>query len=89
MVHQVTPSVGSGTGGSVSVSGTPPYAHGSTVTVTATPDRGYVFVNWTENGTVVSTDKEYSFTVNGDRELVAHFREVKNLPGVLMLLLDE
>ena len=31
-----------------------PYAVGATVTVTATPSVGYVFVNWTENGTQVS-----------------------------------
>ena len=30
------------------------YAIGATVTVTATPLPGYAFVNWTENGTVVS-----------------------------------
>lgn len=30
------------------------YAVGATVTVTATPLPGYAFVNWTENGTVVS-----------------------------------
>jgi len=30
------------------------YAMGATVTVTATPNVGYVFVSWTENGTVVS-----------------------------------
>ncbi len=87
--HQITPSIGSGTGGTVSVSGTPPYAHGSEVTVTATPTPGYIFINWTENGTVVSKQAEYTFTVTGDRELVALFREVKNLPGVLMLLLDD
>ncbi|MFZ4725320.1 MAG: InlB B-repeat-containing protein [Paludibacter sp.] len=30
------------------------FAIGASVTVTATPNPGYVFVNWTENGTVVS-----------------------------------
>ena len=30
------------------------FAMGASVTVTATPNPGYVFVNWTENGTVVS-----------------------------------
>ncbi len=34
---------------------------------------GYAFVNWTENGTVVSTNPNYTFTVTGDRTLVANF----------------
>ncbi len=59
-------------GGSVSGAGF--YAKdGSTATVTATPNEHYNFVNWTENGDEVSTDAEYSFTVSGDRELVANF----------------
>jgi general stress protein CsbA len=39
-------------GGTISGGGA--YAVGATVTVTATPSVGYVFVNWTENGTQVS-----------------------------------
>ncbi|MBR5112271.1 MAG: hypothetical protein IK097_02470, partial [Clostridia bacterium] len=58
-------------GGTVSGGGT--YNYGSSATVTATPATGYRFVNWTENGEVVSTDAEYSFTVSGNRELVANF----------------
>lgn len=37
------------------VSGGGAFPQGSVVTVTATPNVGYVFVNWTENGTVVSS----------------------------------
>ena len=55
------------------VSGGGLYHSGSTATVTATPNEHYNFVNWTENGDEVSTDAEYSFTVTGDRELVANF----------------
>lgn len=39
----------------------------------AYPAAGYQFVNWRENGTVVSTENPYSFNVTGDRSLVAHF----------------
>ena len=46
---------------------------GQTCTVTATPNSGYQFVNWTENGTAVSSNANYSFTVTSDRNLVAHF----------------
>ncbi len=58
-------------GGAVSGVGT--YWAGTECTLTATPNDGYTFVNWTENGEVVSTDPTYLFTVNGDRELVANF----------------
>ncbi len=49
------------------------YHTGSTCTLTANANAGYTFVNWTENGTVVSTDAAYSFTVNEPRTLVANF----------------
>ena len=61
-------------GGTVSGGGT--YNYGGSATVTATPNEHYNFVNWTENGDEVSTDAEYSFTVTGDRELVANFERV-------------
>ena len=60
-------------GGTVSGSGS--YAYGATCTLTATPNAGYYFLNWTENGTVVSYDAAYSFIVDGDRNLVANFIE--------------
>ena len=52
------------------------YYEGVTCTVTATPNAGYGFVNWTENDAAVSTDASYSFTVTADRSLVANFTEV-------------
>jgi hypothetical protein len=64
-------SVSAGTGGTVSGGGT--VATGSLTTVTATPNSGYTFTRWTENGTVVSTSASYNFTVTGNRSLVANF----------------
>ena len=55
------------------VSGAQAYTHGSTATLTAVPAEGYAFINWTENGTVVSTSPTYQFTVSGDRTLQANF----------------
>ena len=52
------------------------YYQGESCTVTATPYEGYLFVNWTENGTVVSSDASYTFTVSSDRDLVANFGEI-------------
>jgi hypothetical protein len=51
------------------------FYEGETCTVTATPNEGYGFVNWTENDAAASTDASYSFTVASDRNLVANFAE--------------
>ena len=61
--------------GSGTVSGGGQYPDGSSVTVTATPGGCYKFVNWTENGTAVSTNASYTFTVSANRTLVANFAE--------------
>ncbi len=55
------------------VTGGGEYNYGDEVTVTAAPAEGYRFVNWTENGTEVSTDADYTFTVTENRELTANF----------------
>jgi uncharacterized repeat protein (TIGR02543 family) len=51
------------------------YEEGSTAIVTASPAEHYDFVSWTEDGAVVSTTAEYSFTVTKDIELTANFQE--------------
>ena len=58
-------------GGTVSGGGT--YNQGESCTVHASPATGYTFTNWTENGAQVSSQADYTFTVNGDRSLVANF----------------
>ena len=58
------------------ITGAGNYTSGSTCTLTATPNSGYAFVNWTRNGTVVSTNPSYTFTANGDANYVAHFEQV-------------
>ncbi len=55
------------------VTGAGGYNHGESVNLSATTNTGYHFVNWTEGGVEVSTVADYSFTVTGDRALVAHF----------------
>lgn len=49
------------------------YENGATATLTAKPNTGYKFVSWTKEGTVVSTDATYTFTVTEDVTLVANF----------------
>jgi hypothetical protein len=58
-------------GGTTNGGGT--FSYGSTVTVNATPNTGYIFSNWKENGNVVSTNSSYSFTISANRNLVANF----------------
>lgn len=60
-------------GGTVSGGGT--YNQGTSCTVHASANTGYTFVNWTENGNQVSTNANYTFTVNGNRNLVANFAQ--------------
>jgi hypothetical protein len=57
------------------ISGTGEYNRGSIATLKITPKSmsHYIFINWTENGMVVSSSPTYSFTVSGDRNLVANF----------------
>ena len=49
------------------------YSHGTMATLTATANEGYAFVNWTNNGDVVSTDPDFSFAVTGSGNYVANF----------------
>jgi hypothetical protein len=60
------------------VAGAGDYGEGQICNLTATAATGYNFVNWTEAGNEVSTNSEYSFTVNKDRSLIAHFK-LKNI----------
>ncbi|MFD2516359.1 InlB B-repeat-containing protein [Salinimicrobium flavum] len=48
----------------------------SVVTVSALPNQGYFFVNWTEGETVASTSASYQFTLTGNRTLVAHYSQI-------------
>ena len=47
---------------------------GTSVTLTATANEGYKFVNWTKRGVEVSTANPYEFTATEDVELVANFK---------------
>ena len=49
------------------------YEEGAEVSLTATPNRGYRFLNWTKGGEIVSTLPTYTFTITENIELVANF----------------
>ena len=48
---------------------------GSSTTVVAAANSGYIFKNWTVNGNIVSTDATYTFTANDNMNLVANFNK--------------
>ncbi len=78
--QQYTITVSASTGGSAHVGSTTgptsgTYNQGETCTVYATAATGYNFVRWTENGNQVSTNVNYTFTVTGNRTLVANFTQ--------------
>ncbi len=65
------------------------YESGSEVTLTATEQFGYNFVNWTDGeGNVISTEPSFTYTVTADASLTAHFEAVNtyalnlNIDGV-------
>ena len=69
--YTISVSANPSSGGSVGGGGT--YQQGQTCTVHATANSGYIFSSWTEGGSQVSTNANYTFTVTGNRTLVAHF----------------
>ena len=69
--YNINVSANPSNGGTVTGGGA--FHYGDNCTVSATANTGYTFTNWTENGNVVSTNANYTFTVNGNRTLVANF----------------
>ena len=58
-------------GGTVSGGGT--FIQNQPDTVKAVPNSGWNFVNWTEGGTVVTTNPNYGFIVTANRTLTGNF----------------
>ena len=75
--YNITVAANPSVGGNVRGAGA--YAAGTEITVRAAANTNYTFVNWTENGTSVSTNAEYTFTVTADRDLVANFQYAPTL----------
>ena len=70
-IYNITTSNNLLEGGTVIGNGT--FSCGQICNLIATASDGYVFVNWTENGNVVSSEADYSFEVYSDRNMVANF----------------
>ena len=78
-VAQYTVTASVSPSGSGTVTGTGTYDTGTSVTVIATPATDYSFVNWTSNGTVVSTSASYTFTLSSETALIANFKKNSNI----------
>ena len=73
---QYTLTMASTAGGSVTPAvGAHPYAAGTVVNLTATPDADYYFVNWTGGGTDIANANAATTTItmNADHTVTAHF----------------
>lgn len=70
------------------VSGGATVTAGTQVTVHATPNTGHRFVNWTKDGVEVSVLPDYTFTIQSDTTLVAHFEQVSELVVTLRNLAE-
>ncbi|MCQ2608154.1 MAG: InlB B-repeat-containing protein [Bacteroidales bacterium] len=84
LMRQVQLTISASAGGSVSSEGGM-YNTGVGLNVVATPNEGYKFVNWTENGKEVSTNPSYSFMVKDNADLVANFVKVINVSATINL----
>ena len=80
-VYTITVESSDQAGGSASGGGVLSRGMAVTVTVEAVAVDGYHFVNWQENGQTVSESESYTFTVTGDRTLMAVFEESKYVSG--------
>jgi len=61
------------------------YNTGTLVTAIESPSAGYTFTNWTESGTIVSTNSSFQFAITGNRTLVANFSAIPALQFAVIL----
>ena len=72
---EVSVSVNPEEGGTVAGGGI--YKYGDEVSVAANPNDGYIFLNWTENDSVLSEDADYTFIITSDRNIIANFEKIE------------
>ena len=71
--YNVTTTVSLNGGGQVTGGGT--YNHGDSVTITATPNAGYMLDYWLVNGEIVpAQDITYTFTITQNMDITAYFK---------------
>ena len=77
-IYTVSVSANSSEGGTVS-GGEGLHYFGEVVTLTATPNEGYVFLNWTKSGNVPSCLSTFSVQVTANVNYIAHFQQVDDI----------
>ena len=83
-LKQYTLNVVSGLGGTVTKTpNTASYAHGTSVTLTATPQAGYRFEGW--SGDATGTTNPLAVTMNGDKSITAVFATAGTTAGTVRI----
>jgi uncharacterized repeat protein (TIGR02543 family) len=77
ITYNITTSSNPVAGGTVTGDGT--YASGALVSITATSNIDYAFLNWTVNGNIISTDSIFNFIASADSNIVANFIVVNDI----------
>jgi hypothetical protein len=72
----------SGSGSTSPAAGVHSYEEGTGVSVTATPESGWVFINWMLDGSDAGGDNPVTVTMNGDQSLEAIFSPEFVIPEV-------
>lgn len=68
--------------GSFNISSGNQYEVGASVQLRATASSNFVFMNWTENGEIISTTSSFQYVVKeGDNRIVANFRYTPSNPS--------
>ena len=83
-VYSVTVTADPPNGGTAEVDSSK-YEPGELAKMTAIPEAGWCFVNWTQNGIPVSTDPNFQFNVTANRTLVGHFAYGKRIEASVYL----
>ncbi|MBI3843895.1 MAG: putative Ig domain-containing protein [Planctomycetes bacterium] len=83
ITYSITASALPVAGGTTSGGGT--VNSGDSVTVIASANVGYNFVNWTEGGVVVSALVNYTFIASANRDLVANFTPISTTGRITMV----
>ncbi len=64
------------------------FAEGTSLTVTATPNEGYVFVAWMSDTATLATTATYTFTVDADITLTALFAQGQPVPTAYVVSVE-
>ncbi|MFZ4521285.1 MAG: InlB B-repeat-containing protein [Bacteroidales bacterium] len=77
-LYQVTATASPVAGGTITGAG--PVVAGGTITLNAAPGNGFIFENWTENGTVIGTNPTLVLTnVTANHDVVGHFTQSSSI----------